>query len=187
VRARAGARPRPPPPPHAADTGARPPTRGCALRRDQLDLFRPPGPAPGALAPVLAELASWCGAARVGAPAVPDDHHPDAHAQAVFAPAARDAAASAQAGTFLLALRVLRPAAAAEVRVRAGHPTWIRSAVCNGRVLRSAGPWRTTGGWWSREGRFAFDHYDVQTEDGTVSRLRFDHVARSWQIDGVYD
>jgi len=27
----------------------------------------------------------------------------------------------------------------------------------------------------------------VQTEDGTVARLRYDHVTRGWQIDGVYD
>ena len=174
-------------PPHAAVQCARLETRGVPLRRDQLDLFRPPGPAPGALAPALAELASLCGAARVGAPAVADDHHPDAHALREFGPASRDAAPPEPAGTFLLALRALRPAAAAEVRLRAGHPIWVRSAVCSGRVLRSAGPWRTTGGWWSREGRFAFDHFDVQTEDGTVARLRYDHVTRGWQIDGVYD
>src|SRR5262245_8384912 len=174
-------------PPRAAVACARLETRGVPLRRDQLVLFRPPGPAPGALAPALAELASLCGAGRVGAPRVADDHHPDAHALAEFGPAARDTAPPAPAGAFLLALRMLRPAAAAEVRLRAGHPIWIRSAVCSGRVLRSAGPWRTTGGWWSREGRFAFDHFDVQTEDGTVVRLRYDHIERDWQIDGVYD
>ena len=174
-------------PPRAAVACARLETRGVALRRDQLDLFRPPGPAPGALAPALAELASLCGASRVGAPALADHHHPDAHAALEFSPAATDAAQAPPAGAFLLALRRLRPAAAAEVRLRAGHPSWIRSAVCSGRVLRCAGPWRTTGGWWSREGRFAFDHFDVQTEDGTVVRLRYDHVARAWQIDGIYD
>jgi protein ImuB len=82
---------------------------------------------------------------------------------------------------------MLRPPAIAEVRVRAGYPIWIRSAIVRGRVLRCAGPWRTTGGWWSQEERFAFDHFDVQTEDGSVARLRHDHLARIWQIDGIYD
>lgn len=173
-------------PPRAAVACAQLETRGCPLRRDQLDLFRPPGPAPGALAPALAELASWCGASRVGAPAVADHHHPDAHRVEAFSPASADAVDAAPPGACLLALRRLRPPAPAEVRLRAGHPSWIRSAVCSGRVLRCAGPWRTTGGWWS-EGRFAFDHYDVQTQDGTVVRLRYDHMARLWQIDGVYD
>ena len=33
----------------------------------------------------------------------------------------------------------------------------------------------------------AFDSFDVQTSDGGVARLRFDHVRRQWQIDAVYD
>ena len=54
-------------------------------------------------------------------------------------------------------------------------------------MVRLAGPWRTTGGWWSPEGRFAFDHFDVQTSDGSAVRLRLDHVRRAWQIDAIYD
>ena len=67
------------------------------------------------------------------------------------------------------------------------RPEWIRSAVVNGRVVRVAGPWRTTGHWWSPEQRFAFDSFDVQTSDGGVARLRLDHMRRCWQIDAVYD
>ena len=50
-----------------------------------------------------------------------------------------------------------------------------------------AGPWRTTGYWWSEDERFALDHFDIQTSDGTVARLCFDWTKRSWQIDGIYD
>ena len=60
-------------------------------------------------------------------------------------------------------------------------------AIANGRVLRAAGPWRTTGGWWSREEHFAYDSFDVLTSDGTLSRLRLDHLRRAWEIDAVYD
>ena len=59
--------------------------------------------------------------------------------------------------------------------------------LANGEVTRCAGPWRTTGGWWSREERFAFDHFDVQTSDGLVVRLRRDLITGCWQIDAVYD
>ena len=82
---------------------------------------------------------------------------------------------------------MLRPPLPAQVRVRHFRPEWIRSAVVNGRVVRLAGPWRTTGNWWSREERFAFDSFDIQTSDGSVARLRLDHVRRQWQIDAVYD
>jgi protein ImuB len=174
-------------PPRAPVASARLETRGAPLRRDQLDLFRPPGPTPSALAPALAEITGLCGATRVGAPAVADQHHPDALAMNEFAPRVPQAVAHAAPLARSLALRMLRPPATAEVRLRAGHPSWIRSAVSSGPVTRCAGPWRTTGGWWSREGRFAFDHFDVQTEDGTVVRLRYDHLARIWQVDGVYD
>jgi len=81
----------------------------------------------------------------------------------------------------------LRPPLPARVRWHQQSPAWIRSAIANGRVVRCAGPWRTTGGWWSSEERFAFDQFDVQSEDGVVVRLRFDHVRREWQIDAVYD
>jgi protein ImuB len=87
-----------------------------------------------------------------------------------------------------LALRMLRPPVRAQVVPgRGGAPERVRSAIANGRVLHCAGPWRTTGGWWSEEQRFAYDSFDVQTSDGTLARLRYDHVARVWQIDALYD
>jgi len=86
-----------------------------------------------------------------------------------------------------LAIRALRPPLDASVRVCQGLPEHVRSAIANGRVVQVAGPWRTTGSWWSREDHFAFDSFDVQTADGTVARLRFDHLRKRWQIDAVYD
>ncbi|MGH0029774.1 MAG: DNA polymerase Y family protein [Myxococcota bacterium] len=176
--------------PEAAVETVRVETRGVATRSDQLDLFRPAGPAPDTLSQVLAELSSLCGDGHVGAPAVADSHHPDALALRPFPPkpaTSRGHDDGDDAFTTQLALRVLRPPVAAQVRLQGDRPASLRSPVANGSVLRCAGPWRTTGGWWSEQGRFAFDHFDVLTHDGTVSRLRFDHVSRSWQIDAVYD
>ena len=180
-------------PPEAPVEAARIETRGRPVRSDQLDLFRPIGPNPRALGRVLAELSSLCGEDRVGAPRVADHHHPDISALDRFDPAQREAKRpsapepAAADLTSALALRMLRPPVTAQVRLAGDRPESIRSAVVNGRVVRQAGPWRTTGGWWSRAGRFAFDHFDVLTSDGTVARLRFDHITRSWQIDGLYD
>ncbi len=177
-------------PPEAPVESVRVETPGQPLSCDQLDLFRPAGPAPTALDRTLAELQSLCGDDRVGAPRVPDDHRPDAFALTGFSPGrspspGEDPAPDGPRRT--LAARALRPPAAAEVRLHGAHPAWIRSAVAQGRVLRLAGPWRTTGSWWSHEARFAYDHFDVQTSDGVVARLRFDHVRRRWEIDAVYD
>jgi protein ImuB len=162
-------------------------TRAKPLRRDQLDLFRPAGPAPAVIGETLAALQSLCGDARVGAPVAVETHHPDAFALAPFALVPRGAPDPAPSFTGALALRALRPPVPAQVRRHQQSPAWVRSAIANGRVVRCAGPWRTTGGWWSPEERFAFDLFDIQSEDGVVVRLRFDHVRREWQIDAVYD
>src|SRR5262245_29403193 len=177
-------------PPAGAVVSAALETQGCPLALDQLDLFRPAGPAPAALGRTLAELAALSGCERVGAPEVADDHRPEAFGLAPFLPSKlvsnREPAAVEERPPGV-AVRARRSPVAAEVRTRQGRPEWIRSAVASGRVLQIAGPWRTTGGWWSREQRFAYDYFDVQTSDGSVARLRFDHLGRCWQIDGVYD
>jgi protein ImuB len=164
---------------------------GMPLRSDQLDLFRPAGPAPATLDALVAELETLCGEGRVGCPLVPDDPRPGAFALAPFAPpppgrsTSRSDAADACAPA--LAVRALRPPVPAQVRLCRGVPTTVRSGVANGDVLSCAGPWRTTGGWWSPETRFAFDHYDVATGDGLVVRLRHDRIFGTWHVDAVYD
>jgi protein ImuB len=86
-----------------------------------------------------------------------------------------------------LALRAFRPPLRAQVRTEAGRPVFVRSTISRGAILRSAGPWRTTGGWWSESAHFAVDHYDIQMADGAVLRLCFDWKQKQWQVDGVYD
>jgi protein ImuB len=166
-------------------------SEGRPPRRDQLDLFRPAGPAPAVLDRVLAELEALCGAGRVGAPASADDHRPDAFQLAPFggAAAGRGPRGRNDRGEVSppLAARVFRPPLPAHVRTRGGRPEWLESAVARGAILALAGPWRTSGGWWSAEGRFAIDQFDVQTADGSVARLRFDQLRRTWSVDALYD
>ena len=173
-------------PPHAAIETIAVACVGHALRGDQLDFFRPAGPAPAALARTLAELAALVGSERVGAPALADDHRPDAYRIEPFR-LPRPRGATAPACERSLALRALRPPVPARVRAAGGQPIWLESALANGRVERCSGPWRTSGRWWSEPERFAFDHFDVATADGWVVRLRLDLLARRWEIDGVYD
>ncbi len=175
-------------PPVAAVESVSVATRGCSVRGDQLDFFRPAGPAPAVLARTLAELAALVGPARVGAPAVADDHHPGAYRVEPFrTPGPSPPAAPAPTSGPVLAVRALRPPLPARVRLAGGRPAALESALANGRVERAAGPWRTSGRWWSPDERFAFDHYDVATGDGWVVRLRFDLLHQRWEIDGVYD
>jgi protein ImuB len=191
-------------------------TEGRPARHDQLDLFRPAGPAPAVLDSLLAELEILCGEGRVGTPHVPDHHHPDAlsitpfeqptsseldrgnaHASGAAVrgggarsePKASEAHPGRQPPTPppTLALRALRPPLPVHVHLRGGQPSALRSAIANGDVVRCAGPWRTTGGWWTEADRFAFDSYDVATSDGLLVRLRHDRLRDIWQVDAVYD
>jgi protein ImuB len=177
-------------PPAAPVQAASLATEGSPSRRDQLDLFRPRGPDPNTLDRTLSELEALCGSGRVGSPEVADDHRPDAFGMKPFEPTnairrAREAASAPGSGA--LVVRALRPPVAAVVRVDRGRPVHLWSAVSSGEILRAAGPWRTTGRWWSETERYALDHYDAQVDDGTVLRLCFDWHVRSWRVDGVYD
>ncbi len=169
---------------------------GVPLRREQLDLFLPRGPSPSELDHTLAELGSICGSDRVGSPGVADDHRPDAFVLKPFrtkkprtrsAPpgSSRDERPAATGPR--LTMRAIRPPIRAEVRIERGRPTHLRSALARGNIVTAAGPWRTTGYWWSESGHFALDHYDIQMADGTVLRLCFDWKTKRWQVDGLYD
>ncbi len=164
---------------------------GSPLRREQLDLFLPRGPSPSRLDQTLAELASICGAERVGTPQVIDDHRPDAFGLKPFRAgptrARPDATWRAAGRAPRLMIRALRPPLRAEVRLERGRPHHLRSALGQGEIVRAAGPWRTTGSWWSRTAHFAFDHYDVEMGDGLVLRVRYDWKTKRWQVDGLYD
>ncbi len=190
--------------PDAAVESVRLGTRGHPLQCDQLDLFRPRGPDPNTLDRTLSELESLCGAGRVGAPEIANEHRPDAYGMKPFQPASLSSTRSSTPSSIpsstpssgpevdrvsgeTLVVRALRPAVAAEVRVSRGVPVSLRSAVSSGDVVHTSGPWRTTGRWWSDTERYALDHFDVQVSDGTVLRLCFDWHARAWRVDGVYD
>ncbi|MDG2334212.1 MAG: DNA polymerase Y family protein [Myxococcota bacterium] len=164
-------------------------SEGIPSRTDQLDLFLPRGPDPAALGRTLTELESICGEGRVGMPQVLDHHDPLGFALGPFTPPGRESPSPAPGPlpAPLPALRAIRPPLPAEVRVHGGKPAFVRSAVAQGDVVVAAGPWRTTGYWWSEEERFALDHFDLQVSDGSVIRLGFDWIKRSWQIDGIYD
>jgi protein ImuB len=178
-------------PPEAAVIGLSTRTEGQPSRQDQLDLFRPSGPSSVELDRALAELETLCGRESVGAPKLTDSHRPDRFEQSRFEPhqpqktqpTPRDPAEAANT----LAVRALRPPIRAEVHLQAGAPCSIRSALTSGEILHISGPWRTTGEWWSEEGRYALDHYDIQVSDGVIARLCFDWVQRCWRIDAFYD
>lgn len=151
----------------------------------QGSLFDPPLPAPGKLAAALVRLGALAGPRRVGAPVLPDTHRPGAWDIAPFAPAAvppGDGVPPPAVPT----LRALRPVREVRVVAAAGTPVAVTLAGLGGAVVASAGPYRSTGEWWT-DRPWTRDDYDVLTAAGALLRLCFDRGERRWFVDGIYD
>ena len=165
----------------------------------QLDLFRPPLPAPAELAVTVARIEALCGSGRVGAPGLRDSHRPESERVEPFgggeprtgAPAPLPPGASLPPP--VMALRAVRPPRPVRVYGTEEGPAQIEPLEefpvrgwRLGRVLRRAGPWRLFGEWWG-EGCFARDYFDVELTDGGIYRLYRNLEDGGWFVDGVYD
>jgi protein ImuB len=90
------------------------------------------------------------------------------------------------------ALRIFRPPVDVAVTMQDGKPAYIncpKNKEMQGEILWAAGPWRSSGDWWEREG-WAHDEWDiaVQGEAGiALYRLVRDRLGGRWILEGMYD
>jgi protein ImuB len=180
-------------------------------RAAQAGLFTPAAPEPVKLELTLARIRAIVGEDRAGAVKSIDTHRPDAYrpvplnivAQAsarrapsrIFAaPARRGAGLPACAvrakpelpllSTARLSLRMFRPPRPARVAISASHPTFVAAERIRGDVIESAGPWRTSGDWWTADS-WSRDEWDVSLSDGGIYRVYC--CPRGWFVEGSYD
>ena len=171
----------------------------------QAGLFVPATPEPLKLELTIARLKAIVGPDRVGSPALIDTHRPGAFQVAPpFAPPARNASPFLPAPGFdavsqprktssvsacatlhlRLTLRLFRPPRAARVALASGHPSFVTAGAIRGKILDLAGPWRTSGDWWTVD-PWLRDEWDIALSDGALYRLFCD--PRGWFVDGSYD
>ncbi len=174
-------------------------------RAAQNGLFLPPSPEPEKLELTLARIAGIVGENKVGTVQMMDTHHPQAFQMRRFV--SRDSQlqnSTDRAGIqppsarlqnkdgAVTALRIFRPPVFATVSVRDGMPARItcpRRKQIDGEILWGAGPWRSSGDWWEREG-WSRDEWDiaVQQESGIrLYRLVRDLLSGRWFVEGTYD
>ena len=156
---------------------------------DQLPLFGPRGASPTQLAAAVGRLSALMGPDRVGQPVAPDRWTPFAAEVARFAPPPPPRAPEAPPPVDLeLAARALRPPRTAEVRCDcAGTPLLvIGEGALGGRVVASAGPWRTVAEWWT-DAPLAVDSYDLEIAGGLLLRASRELSSGSWWIEAIYD
>ncbi len=155
----------------------------------QNGLFIPLSPQPEKLELILARLAKLVGAENAGSPELVDTHRPGAFRMKRFSLEGkvnhrkkRNPQSAIRNPQFLLGFRVFRPPLRAIVEASRGYPTrvtaWGANQSVNGKVVRLAGPWRTTGDWW-RPDSWARDEWDVAIE--TRSKMN-GHAGASFQI-----
>jgi protein ImuB len=85
-------------------------------------------------------------------------------------------------------LRRYRVSVPARVALAHGVPVRVttdRASCAGGRVVKAAGPWRSSGEWW--KGPWNRDEWDVALTDASVYRVFFDRDAGRWFIDAVFD
>ncbi len=163
-------------------------------RRVQGGMFLPPTPPADKLQLTLARIAGMVGQENVGTPSLLDTHRPDAfqmhslpalNAQADLEQAGFDEAQKATA-ILRLAVRLFRPALPARVRLIEYAPQAILATGIKGKVLRAAGPWKTSGEWWAAT-FWHREEWDVALDDGALYRIYQDVENGSWFVHGVYD
>lgn len=149
----------------------------------QSGLFVPPAPEPEKLELTLQRLILLVGEGNVGSPQTVDTHRPGAFrmGSALTMPAS-----SVELPTTKLAFRLFRPALAAQVTPRDGPPEHVRAQAIQGSVSHCAGPWRTSGDWWTTT-PWARDDFDIEISGGAVYRLYRDAMSGRWFLDGYYD
>jgi protein ImuB len=157
------------------------PARVAAAQESMTERARP---SLRVFAATLARLAALVGEQEVGVPVVLDTHRPDAVSLTAPSSAGPLPVPRPPSANPALALRRLRPPAVARVTLTAGRPVHLRSDRLTGRIVARAGPWRSSGEWWT-ERSWLRDEWDVELGDGTLCRLA--HDGSAWRLEGIYD
>ncbi len=154
-------------------------------------LFRPAVPEPDKLQVTIARIAALVGPEHVGTPELLDTHRSDAYVMlqnALVGQSASNTGSETPAGPTQLRLscRLYRPALSATVRLVRERPSWLHADSIRGAVQDAAGPWRTSGEWWTHT-RWARDEWDVGLDNGTLYRIYRELDTSRWFVGAMYD
>ena len=144
-------------------------------------LFLPAAPEPVGLELTLARIKAIVGEDRAGTPRLVDTHRPGAFRMEAYTPARSSPPAARQVR---LALRLFRPPRPARVALAEGRPSFIAAPSIRGKVMEIAGPWRTSGDWWTSD-EWSRDEWDIALSDGILYLVYC--CPRGWFVEGSYD
>ncbi len=150
----------------------------------QSGLYVPAAPEPIGLELTMARVQSIVGEGRVGSPRLLDTHRPGAFRMAKFRSPGTEPRVEKAVVHARLALRLFRPPRVARVAIVSGHPGFVAADGIRGKVLDLAGPWRTSGDWWTAD-PWSRDEWDIALSDGALYRLYCE--PKGWFVEGSFD
>jgi protein ImuB len=161
----------------------------------QGSLLERAAPAPEQIATLTARLGALMGESRVGAPVVLDSHDDRVNGMRMFSSGSSGSSGSAAPvepeAPAAPVVRRFRLPVAARVVVERGGPVRISpasSAIPGGLIVNRAGPWRSSGRWWTSDhSRWDRDEWDIEIAGGGCYRLAKDRKSGQWEIDGEID
>jgi protein ImuB len=148
-------------------------------RTVQSGIFLPATPAPDKLELTLARIRGIVGENNVGIPQLLDTHHPQPFRLVPGPPIPNPQSLTASQHAF----RYFRPPLPATVELEHNRPLRITASGIHGKVLNAAGPWRSSGDWWTTT-IWNRDEWDVALSNGSLYRIYRDP---HWFIEGSYD
>jgi protein ImuB len=151
-------------------------------RAMQHGLYLPSSPEPEKLEITLARIRNLVGANNVGSPAVFDTHRPDSFRMSSLNSAQENVVSAPR-----MVLRRFRPPCPAQVWCTGnGQPARIFSSQGEWRVTAAAGPWSTSGDWWSGD-FWDREEWDLEVSERGIFRVHQDRESKRWFVEGSYD
>ena len=168
-------------------------------RQSQNGLFLAASPEPERLELVLARVTGVVGEKNLGVAEILDTHRPDSFRMRRFSSVSsfgirvsrksKNSKNNDSSSNPKLGIRRFRPPLRANVLTHAGEPVRVSFLNVRGEVTACAGPWRTSGEWWSNDG-WSRDEWDVavQQKNGlALYRMYRDLASESWFVEARYD
>jgi len=124
----------------------------------------------------LARLSVLVGKENIGTPVLLNKHRPDAHTlKPICVELERDSLHStfeSNPHSFPLSLRRVRPPQRREFQAN--------------QIVACGGPWRSSGDWWTDQ-VWSREEWDVELVDGSICRIYWDPLRKTWFLEGIYD
>ena len=168
-------------PPQAATLALSVTIKPVHPRTIQAGIFLPITPAPDKLELTLARIRAIVGESNVGTPQLLNTNHPHPFQLVTH----QQPATSNQQPTTRQAFRYFRPPLPARIDLNNHRPTHITASNITGKILTAAGPWRTTGNWWTNT-PWNRDEWDITLSNSTLYRI-YREPTDHWYIEGTYD